>query len=192
MRADWSDARVELLKKLWAEGLSSRDIACRMGLDSRSAVIGKLHRLGLSDQMRGKVKPPAIPRIPRPKTAPAYRKAQPARASLASPSLPPQPAPVAMIDDEIEIPPHARKGLLDLERGDCRWPIGHPDQAGFGFCGRSAALGISYCQAHAQRAYRMPDPQRATSAPATAPASPSAPVANDNEPRVSRRDLVDA
>src|SRR6476660_8895926 len=44
----WTDERVELLKKLWAEGLSASQIAGRLGGVTRNAVIGKVHRLGLS------------------------------------------------------------------------------------------------------------------------------------------------
>ena len=44
----WNDERVELLKKLWAEGLSASQIAGRLGGVTRNAVIGKVHRLGLS------------------------------------------------------------------------------------------------------------------------------------------------
>ncbi|MGZ5850479.1 MAG: GcrA family cell cycle regulator, partial [Methyloceanibacter sp.] len=44
----WNDERVELLKKLWAEGLSASQIASRLGGVTRNAVIGKVHRLGLS------------------------------------------------------------------------------------------------------------------------------------------------
>ena len=44
----WTDERVELLKKLWAEGLSASQIAGRLGSVTRNAVIGKVHRLGLS------------------------------------------------------------------------------------------------------------------------------------------------
>src|SRR4029077_11918772 len=44
----WPDERVELLKKLWGEGLSASQIAGRLGSVTRNAVIGKVHRLGLS------------------------------------------------------------------------------------------------------------------------------------------------
>src|ERR1700741_106941 len=44
----WNDERVDLLKKLWADGLSASQIAGRLGGVTRNAVIGKVHRLGLS------------------------------------------------------------------------------------------------------------------------------------------------
>ena len=49
---NWTDERVELLKKLWNEGLSASQIAAQLGGVSRNAVIGKVHRLKLSG--RGK------------------------------------------------------------------------------------------------------------------------------------------
>ncbi len=48
----WTDERVELLKRLWGEGLSASQIAAEIGGVTRNAVIGKVHRLGLSG--RGK------------------------------------------------------------------------------------------------------------------------------------------
>ena len=44
----WTDERVELLKKLWADGLSASQIATKLGEVTRNAVIGKVHRLGLA------------------------------------------------------------------------------------------------------------------------------------------------
>lgn len=181
----WTDEQVETLKALWSEGLTSSQIAYRMGLDSRSAVIGKLHRLGLTDVMRGKPKPPPNPRIPRARPAPSqYRKPAVAQFTPKQTFTPAAEPHVPVVDDEVAVPVDQRKALVDLERDDCRWPIGHPDKDGFGFCGKTSAMGLSYCEAHARRAYRSPDPAR--SSPPT-----SQPV-NDNEPRVSRRELVDA
>ena len=54
----WTDERVELLKKLWADGLSASQIAAELGGITRNAVIGKVHRLGLS----GRAKSPSSTR----------------------------------------------------------------------------------------------------------------------------------
>lgn len=181
----WTDENVEKLKALWKEGLSSAQIAMRMGLASRSVVIGKLFRLGLTDQMRGKQSQKVIQRVVRagrPKTN--FRKAAP----TTQPPSPPQfqrEEYASIIDDEIDIPASKRKALVDLDVGDCRWPIGHPGEPDLGFCGKSAASGLPYCEAHAHRAYRQPEPSRSV------PSVPSS-TANDNDPRVTRRDLVDA
>ena len=48
----WTDERVELLKKLWADGLSASQIANELGSVTRNAVIGKVHRLGLSGRTK--------------------------------------------------------------------------------------------------------------------------------------------
>src|SRR4026209_1467277 len=58
----WTDERVELLKKLWADGLSASQIAAELGGITRNAVIGKVHRLGLS----GRAKSPSSS-VPRPR-----------------------------------------------------------------------------------------------------------------------------
>ena len=60
----WTDERVELLKKLWADGLSASQIAAELGGITRNAVIGKVHRLGLS----GRAKSPSSS-APRPRKA---------------------------------------------------------------------------------------------------------------------------
>lgn len=134
----WTDARVETLVALWKEGLSAREVARRLGV-SRNAVIGKIHRLGLSGGRRraGAARPAGAvrPRGPRrARSAPALRRAGPAPAE-ADPDLPGQ------------------ADLLSLSPGDCRWPVGDPRAAGFAFCGRPAAQG-PYCPAHAARAVR--------------------------------------
>lgn len=186
----WTDERVATLKALWKEGLSSTQIAMRMGLTSRNGVIGKLFRLGLTDEMRGKQSQRITQRVVRagrPKTN-SRKAAPPTTQPPPKVKAPPkfqreEYAPV--INDEIDIPASQRKALVDLDAGDCRWPIGHPGEPGFGFCGKSAASGLPYCEAHAHRAYRQPEPSRSV------PSVPSR-TANDNEPRVTRRDLVDA
>src|SRR3569833_3432360 len=48
----WTDERVELLKKLWSDGLSASQIAAKLGGITRNAVIGKVLRLGLSDRAK--------------------------------------------------------------------------------------------------------------------------------------------
>ena len=49
----WTDERVELLKKMWGEGQSASQIAKELGGVTRNAVIGKVHRLGLSNRSSG-------------------------------------------------------------------------------------------------------------------------------------------
>src|SRR2546423_15305097 len=61
----WTDERVELLKKLWADGLSASQIAAELGGITRNAVIGKVHRLGLSGRAKS---PSSAPRPRKPRT----------------------------------------------------------------------------------------------------------------------------
>ncbi len=140
----WNDERVELLKKLWAEGLSASQIAQRLGGVTRNAVIGKVHRLGLSGR--------ATPSRPqRRSTKPAA--ARPARttpAIAAARSAPPPPAPV----EPARLPNGEYATVLTLGSRICRWPIGDPDDADFRFCGRAAEPGSPYCEAHARLAYQ--------------------------------------
>lgn len=147
-KADWTDERTNTLKKLWAEGNSCSVIARQLGGISRNAVIGKIHRLGLSGRVTTQRK----------KQAPWFRrvrKAKAVRAGIArartwreiAKSLPQHPLPPPTVTDV------ARVQLLDLESHHCRWPVGEPTQ---GFCGCSAVPGLPYCAGHADRAYRAP------------------------------------
>ena len=80
--ATWTDERVELLKKLWTEGLSASQIAAELGNVTRNAVIGKVHRLGLSGRAKTRRRPCRLARTARP------RKADPRRRALRLPSSP--------------------------------------------------------------------------------------------------------
>ncbi|MBY6066839.1 GcrA cell cycle regulator [Leisingera aquaemixtae] len=99
----WTDERVELLKKMWGEGQSASQIAKELGGVTRNAVIGKVHRLGLSNRNSGgakaaepKEKPAAAPAAAAPKPAAAKPKPQPktepARPAAAQPSADAKPA----------------------------------------------------------------------------------------------------
>lgn len=140
VRGDWTDARVARLTELWREGLSASVVAQRLGV-SRNAVIGKVHRLGLSKTGEHKLarpKPSARPKAPR-RTARGRPKAA---------SRPPVPIPAPSID----LP-----GLVDrleaLGARACHFPIGDPKESGFAFCGRLRCHG-PYCAAHAAVAFR--------------------------------------
>jgi GcrA cell cycle regulator len=94
----WSDERVELLKKLWSEGQSASQIAKELGGVTRNAVIGKVHRLGLSNrngsaasgaEAAPKAKPAAKPEA---KSKPA---AKPAAKAEPKPTPEPKEVPVA-------------------------------------------------------------------------------------------------
>jgi GcrA cell cycle regulator len=158
--ATWTDERVETLKKLWGEGLSASQIATEIGGGiTRNAVIGKVHRLGLSGRGKAKAPPPARPKakaVPAP-SAPAPA---PRPAAIVTPPPPalaveaaPEPAPVA-VADEVGLPLSERVTIMDLRESMCRWPMGDPTKPEFRFCGARSVTGLPYCSHHAQVAYQ--------------------------------------
>jgi GcrA cell cycle regulator len=158
----WTDDRVELLKRLWSEGLSASQIAGELGGITRNAVIGKVHRLGLS----GRAKAPSSS-VPRPRKARVssqmFRPARPMvrgnTALAVSPAyeydLEPEPQPIENI-----IPLGQRCTLLELNDEKCHWPVGDPGQPDFYFCGGKTGTGIPYCGYHARVAYQPPAARR--------------------------------
>lgn len=148
---DWTDERVELLRRLWSEGLSAGQVAAEIGAGvTRNAVIGKIHRLGLPD--RAAAKPAGRARIGRPgenrQVEQAVRK--PAPSAPIAPALTPIAEPA-----EVAIPVSDRVTLLDLRDSMCRWPVGH-DGARHLFCGAHSAdfaHGRPYCAEHAEAAH---------------------------------------
>ena len=87
----WTDERVETLKKMWAEGQSASQIAKELGGVTRNAVIGKVHRLGLSNRVGGGAiegDEPEVAASPSPAAAP---RPEPAPKPVAA-EAPPRPA----------------------------------------------------------------------------------------------------
>src|SRR5690349_1024465 len=127
----WTDERVELLKKLWSEGLSASQIAAELGGITRNAVIGKVHRLGLSGRAKSPSSASPRPRKPR-ASSQMLRVSRPAirgNTALAYDyDLEPEP-------ELLEIPAEQRKTLLQLNEHTCRWPVGDPGSPEFYFCG---------------------------------------------------------
>lgn len=166
----WTDERVELLKKLWSEGLSASQIAGRLGAVTRNAVIGKVHRLGLSGRAttsRMKTLRPRV-RIANPKRPAKPRFAlsgNPAVRALYSENEPYVP-PV----EDLVIPLAERKSIQTLTECSCRWPIGDPQLADFHFCGKGKVPGLPYCEVHARRAFQPAAPRRRDRVEIEAPA----------------------
>ncbi len=155
----WTDERVELLKKLWADGLSASQIAAELGSITRNAVIGKVHRLGLS----GRAKSPssASPRPRKPRAHPMLRVSRPsmrgntALAHAFEYDLDPEPD---LVDNVIPI--GQRRTILELTEETCRWPIGDPGTTDFFFCGGQTATGLPYCGFHSRVAYQPASERR--------------------------------
>ena len=116
----WSDDRIERLRTLWADDeLSASDIARRLGI-TRNAVLGKIHRLGLSNRRQPAGPRPIVPRPPkaaRPRLAKAKTEAK-AKAPTPPPKALPRP----------EIGPGLVGHLEDLAPHSCHWPVGDPDR----------------------------------------------------------------
>lgn len=149
MYFDWTAERVEKLKQLWKEGLSGARIAAAIGCDSRSAVIGKVHRLGLSGRITTSRKAMSERQSQNRRVQNRATRVQTVAALLQSAPLPIPPASDV-----------ATVSFADLEDHHCRWPVGDPRQAGFGFCGCPKVSGLPYCEGHAKRAFQAPDPHR--------------------------------
>jgi len=161
----WTDEEIELLRKLHADGLSNELISEKMGSKTRNAVLGKIHRLGLS----GTKAHPHRPTITK-KAAEAGWRTKPRKSAKAKQAKPRvvkarsafQELLAADADgyvppvEELVIPVGERKTLQDLNDGDCRWPIGHVGEKNFHFCGKGKVTGLPYCQHHARVAFRPP------------------------------------
>ena len=162
----WTDERVELLKRLWSEGLSASQIAGRLGGVTRNAVIGKVHRLGLSGRATtSRIKS----HRPRPRIANAAAAKRQARPNTRFPAngnptiralYTPESEPFTPSVEELVIPVNERKTIQTLTGSCCRWPIGDPQLAEFHFCGREKVPGLPYCEHHARRAFQPPQPRR--------------------------------
>ncbi|MDO9416351.1 GcrA family cell cycle regulator [Pararhizobium sp.] len=164
---NWTDERVERLKKLWAEGLSASQIAAQLGGVSRNAVIGKVHRLNLPGRAKAggtaaatRIKRPAA--APRPQTFAARPAARPAPRTNGSAAIredidadhelvvvheAPPPSNVV-------VPMSRRLELTELTDRTCKWPIGDPLKDEFHFCGNDSPDASPYCTYHARLAYQ--------------------------------------
>lgn len=151
----WTEDRVETLKKLWTEGHSASQIANQLGGVTRNAVIGKVHRLGLSGRATPSRPVKRPPRLARPKPTQVKKTAKvadtesakvPAKVEAAEPL-----APKKLSNGE-----HAT--VLNIRESMCKWPIGDPMDKDFAFCGR-AATGGPYCEEHAKLAFQPKKPR---------------------------------
>ena len=170
---NWTDERVELLRKLWSEGLSASQIAAQLGSVTRNAVIGKVHRLKLSSRGRTTAAPRRARRRPA-RARPASKSRQPrgdrARApittSIGATALQAQfdAEPVARYHvrpvENVVVPISRRLQLVQLSERTCKWPNGDPLTEEFSFCGNDAAETGPYCGYHAKIAFQPASERR--------------------------------
>jgi GcrA cell cycle regulator len=153
----WTEERVAMLTKLWADGLSASQIAAELGGITRNAVIGKVHRLGLS----GRAKSPSSssPRPRKPRSSSHMMRVPRAGGIRGNTALAydysPEPEP-----ELIEIPVEQRKNLLQLTEATCHWPVGDPGSTDFFFCGGESIENSPYCSFHSRVAYQPASERR--------------------------------
>ena len=160
----WTDDRVATLTKLWADGLSASQIAKQLGGVTRNAVIGKVHRLGLSG--RAKPSSPARKAAARKTAANSASRARtaskPKQKTVRAPSVPRAPRVVAKAPVPPPPPPLEAKPMsngefatiMTITEHMCKWPIGDPGADNFRFCGRKTDPEEPYCLAHSRVAYQ--------------------------------------
>lgn len=168
----WTDERVELLRRLWLEGLSASQIAGELGNGiTRNAVIGKVHRLGLSGRVKAQIAPSTRLRLrqheqpqelheqlqqQRPVAARSGGTIVHGNTALALKSEPVEfinPKPVV---ESLVIPISERVTIMELKESMCRWPHGDPTSMEFRYCGAHKAVITEgpYCSFHTRMAYQ--------------------------------------
>jgi GcrA cell cycle regulator len=153
----WTDERVELLKKLWQDGLSASQIAAELGGVTRNAVIGKVHRLGLS----GRGQPTSsIKRQRRTHSTGVRRVRQMITVGNLALRVDQLPEADARPRRDVVVPIARKLSIFQLTEKTCKWPIGDPGQEDFYFCGHDSLDNLPYCEYHAGVAYQAPEPRR--------------------------------
>ena len=131
----WTEEKVAKLKELWGKGNTASQIAEIIGGISRNAVIGKAHRLNLS----AKIKTRSANNNHNPKSYQENNKLKSGKGRRSKfKSL--------IIEKDFE--PENPRQLEELDDNSCKWPIGHPNEKSFYFCGRTSLKDFSYCKLH--------------------------------------------
>ncbi len=169
---NWTDERVDLLKKLWSEGLSASQIAAQLGGVSRNAVIGKVHRLKLSSRGRATAAPARQKKaatqgstVTKSVTRAASTQRH-ATVSIGANALQAQfdAEPVARHYirpvENVVVPISRRLQLVELTERTCKWPNGDPLAEDFHFCGNDAAETGPYCTYHSRIAFQPASERR--------------------------------
>src|SRR5262245_18925657 len=157
----WTEQRVAHLARRWSQGVSAARIAAELGGGlSRTAVLAKVHRLGI-----GKLSPFGGGRrrhrnISKVAAALAAARSPGVSHLFRSRSVPGLVRyPRLYVDNpriDADVPREQRCSILELSSKRCRWPVGDPTRCGFFFCGGKPLAGKPYCAAHCARAYRPP------------------------------------
>ena len=137
----WTDEKVSKLKELWGKGNTASQIAEIIGGISRNAVIGKAHRLNLSAKIKTR-------------TATSNQTFEDSVGEKNLKNRRSKRSKFKSLIIEKDFEPENPKQLEELDENSCKWPIGHPDEKSFYFCGRSSLKDFSYCKLHLLYAYQ--------------------------------------
>ena len=137
----WTEEKVNKLRELWGKGNTASQIAEIIGGITRNAVIGKAHRLNLSAKIKTRTAPSndSYNNLSEQKNNKIKRGRRSKFKSL-------------IIEKDFE--PENPKQLEELDENSCKWPIGHPNEKSFYFCGRTSLKDFSYCKLHLLYAYQ--------------------------------------
>jgi len=137
----WNEEKVEKLKELWGKGSTASQIAEIIGGISRNAVIGKAHRLNLSSKIKTR-------------NASSSQNFDNSYEETSSKQRRGRKSKFQSLIIEKDFEPENPKKLEELDESSCKWPIGHPEEQSFYFCGRSSMKDFSYCKLHLLYAYQ--------------------------------------
>jgi|TARA_B100000678_G_C18018169_1_gene425591 GcrA cell cycle regulator len=141
----WTEEKVSKLKELWGSGKTANQIAEIIGGISRNAVIGKAHRLNLSSKIKTKNYSDGINN--RFSQIDNFEKN-----NKKIKKIPRSKFKSLLIEKDFE--PENPKQLEELNDNSCKWPIGHPNESSFYFCGRTSLKDFSYCKLHLLYAFQ--------------------------------------
>lgn len=161
----WTNEKVELLRRLWLDGKSASQIAAELGDGvTRNAVIGKVHRLGLSGRVKTSMppvprvrrKPVQAPRPPSPRSSGGAFRGNTALALARDPLIETEPE----VHEDVVIPMSIRVTIVELKESMCRWPLGDPTTVEFRYCGIQTQADGPYCLHHGRMAYQPAQDRR--------------------------------